>query len=110
MNTIDQNICVRCYQTYEPDTITWARNTVLGEEALGYDSNIDPRYSPWFGRGKAHWLKTDVEEYQLDVSRGRCDQCEEAIYEAQREARELCSPRQPSWFDPAYAGERWNKV
>lgn len=95
--------CSLCGVSFEPTMFTWARNTVLGEEALGYDPNITT-YSHWYGRQR--WRPCDVEEYQVptvDV----CDECFERRERAYMQASELCSPIPAPWFDPADCGESW---
>ena len=98
--------CTHCLQSFTPETMSWARNIVLGEEAQGRDPNIDPRFSPWYGIG-GHWMKCDVKEYEARVDRGVCEACEERRQEALDQSAELCSPCPPAWFDESFAGERW---
>lgn len=39
----------------------------------------------------------------------RCESCFEKRLEESKRILELTSATPPSWFDPAYAGERWDE-
>lgn len=39
----------------------------------------------------------------------RCERCFQRRLDSSQHALELQSPTPPRWFDPSYAGERWDE-
>lgn len=98
--------CIACGARFEADSVTWARHRVSGVEADGYDGEA------WYGRDGEPWLPEHTEEYEMQMGGvgtfGRCPTCVERIHRAEERAAEYRADVPPEWFDPDYAGERWD--
>lgn len=93
--------CRLCGKSFNANSTVWARHKVSGREAEGRGPD------GWYGGGEEGG---DVwEEYEAMVGSpgffGLCDRCIDARME--RDAR-YGSSAAPEWFDPSYAGERWD--
>lgn len=97
--------CIRCGDAFEAEEATWARHKISGVEAGGYDG------TNWYGEDGVQWPESMAVEYQQQVGGvgtfGRCPACVEQLHAAQERAAEYDTPCAPEWFDPGYAGERW---
>lgn len=54
------------------------------------------------------WVDGERWENPGPPYRLRCDSCMDKYLATMARAREYQSPVAPAWFDPAYAGERWD--
>lgn len=97
--------CIGCGDEFEAEDAPWARHRLTGREAEGYSG------TNWYGP-EGDWPDEDAIEYRVQVGGvgtfGRCPACVERIHEAGERAAEYRSDVAPSWFDPDYAGERWD--
>lgn len=97
--------CVGCGVEFEAETATWARHKITGLEAEGYDG------TNWYG-SDGQWSSNEAVEYEQQVGGvgtfGRCPKCVDRMHAARERSRELTSDVAPDWFDPGYAGERWD--
>ena len=58
-------------------------------------------------RGKVEWhLNPDRDDFKTFA---RCEHHQAQRLVSAERTRELMSDTPPAWFDPAYAGERWNE-
>lgn len=97
--------CVACGETFEAKEAPWAFHRLTGLEAEGYNG------TNWYG-SDGEWAAADVVEYQQQTGAcdtfGRCPVCAEKKLAAMERAREYESDVAPEWFDPGFAGERWD--
>jgi hypothetical protein len=99
--------CIGCGAEFDAETAPWARHRLTGLEAEGYNG------TNWYGRD-GDWPASDAIEYEVQVGGvgtfGRCPECVDRIHDADERSREYCSDVAPEWFDPDYAGERWDDM
>lgn len=105
--------CNTCGKEFDAPTMTWARNKRTGQEAGGCDGRDENGKLGWHGQDwNDKWPESEVEEFEQQVGGvgtfGKCPDCEERYHRACERAAEYNSPCAPDWFDPGYAGERWD--
>jgi hypothetical protein len=98
--------CSRCGATYQQPQSSWAVHNVTGKQAGGFDGQR------WYGDGSV-WQEGEytlvwLNVYNIGGPYDVCDECLVASARARERAREYESPCAPRWFDPSYAGERWD--
>lgn len=98
--------CNTCGKVFDAESTTWARNRETGIEAAGFDGEC------WYGHNGRRWASTEVDEYEIQVGGvgtfGKCPACCDRYHKAREREAEYNTPCAPDWFDPNYAGERWD--
>jgi len=68
-------------------------------EPFGYVDEFDAKEQPHLRLG----------EPLIDINEQLCEQCRDRRLRGLERAREYLSDVPPAWFDPTYAGERWDE-
>ncbi|MHB8974284.1 MAG: hypothetical protein ACYC3X_29375 [Pirellulaceae bacterium] len=98
--------CQRCGAVYEQNQACWAVHKVTGKRAGGFNGQ------QWYDNAGA-WREGEYtvvwdNVYSCGGPYDVCETCQETCLRAKERAREYESPCEPDWFDPSYAGERWD--